>query len=750
MRLDFKSLMPRILIFFFLIFGLRVAIAQQGPTGNLQDEYILNISRIKDEIRIDGVLDEQTWQSAEKAGDFWKSFPIDTERAEDQFQTEVQVSYDDDFIYVAAICKGPAPYVVQSLKRDNTRFWNGDAFAIVFDPVNQRTNGFVFGTNPYGVQTESLITGQTGTRGSNNSGTNNAWDNKWYTESVIHEDHWTLEMAIPFKSLRYGDKKIWGLNFVRSEISNNSYHTWSPVPVQFRGVDLGYTGALVWDQKPEKSARNISVIPYVLGSGAENPEEGEPLSQSGRVGMDAKVAVTSSLNLDLTINPDFSQVDVDQQVTNLTTFNVRFPERRLFFLENSDLFEDFGIPPIRPFFSRRIGLDEEGNTIPILFGARLSGNVNKNLRLGLMNMQTRETESPGNNYTSVAVHQRVFGRTFVKGYFHNRQGFVHGEVDRIDYNRNGGLEMSYRSMDGKWQSFGGLGLSETESYSSENYFYNYAIGYDGRSFGIYSNIAGIGDNYRADMGFMPSQIHYDAVRDTSVYIGYDHFYGRVDYRIFPESPAINQHAFQGVVITDRTTSGGFIQNTFRGSYELRMNNTSNFNFQFEHQDRRLLFPFAFTDRDPLPVDFYHFNFAGASYSTDQRRSIFAQVGVEYGGFYNGDRVQYSIEMNYRVQPWGNFAITFEQNDLKFPEPYGEEQLFLIGPRAEINFTRNIFWTTFFQYNTQRDNFNINSRLQWRYKPMSDLFIVYSDNYAVEMWGPKNRALVVKLNYWFNL
>ena len=124
-------------------------------------------------------------------------------------------------------------------------------------------------------------------------------------------------------------------------------------------------------------------------------------------------------------------------------------------------------------------------------------------------------------------------------------------------------------------------------------------------------------------------------------------------------------------------------------------------------------------------------------------------GVAFGTFYNGTREQYTMGVKYRAQPWGNFSVNFEQNNLKFPEPYGNDKLLLIGPRVEINFSRSLFWTTFLQYNTQEDNFNINSRIQWRFQPMSDLYIVYTDNYAVEFWGPKHRALVIKLNYWFN-
>ena len=184
--------------------------------------------------------------------------------------------------------------------------------------------------------------------------------------------------------------------------------------------------------------------------------------------MDAKVPITSSLNLDLTINPDFSQVEVDEQVINLTLFDVRLPEKRLFFLENNDIFEDFGIPPMRPFFSRRIGLDEDGNAIPILYGARLSGNVNKNLRMGVMNLQTRESgDFLPQNYTVASFHQKVMERSVIKGYFQNRDAL---RSENADYNRVGGLEFQYRSADGRFQSFGGYSLSFSPDLNKKNHY----------------------------------------------------------------------------------------------------------------------------------------------------------------------------------------------------------------------------------------------------------------------------------------
>ncbi len=730
----------------------------QTTQQNLQETYQLAIQKTSEEILIDGKLQEAVWKSANVADNFWMSFPFDGQRVADNIQTEVMVTYDDNFIYIAAICHDDAQHIIPSRKRDTPEFWRGDAFGVVIDPVNERTNGFVFGVNVAGVQTESLITGQTGRRGDNRpgrepTGINRAWDNKWYSEVTTHNDQWIVELAIPFKTLRFDPgKMVWGINLIRGEPRTNSYHTWSPVPVQFRGVDLGFTGALTWDQPPGNVKSNISVIPYILGSTVKDFEEDTPNELKAEAGVDAKIAVTSSLNLDITVNPDFSQVDVDQQVTNLTAFSIRFPERRLFFLENSDLFQNFGIPPMRPFFSRRIGLDEDGNALPILYGARLSGNLNKNLRLGLMNLQTQASEAgPAQNYTSLAVHQQVLARSVIRGYFHNRQAMEDGEFQGDNYNRNAGLEFNFQSQDGKWRAFGGYGMAFSDGISTNNCFYNVGVGYDSRNISAYTNTAGVGNNYYADMGFIPLIDHYDAVRDTFIHVGFQHQFSRFSYTIYPDNPKVISHVFSLRNVLDMRNNWNMIKDNFEAGYQINFENTSNVSVAYNIDDVNLLFPFSFTDEgEPLPAANYDYNSVEMRYRSDLRKVLSFDGGFQYGGFYNGRLMQLDLGLRYRVQPWGNFDLRFTLSDLDFPGIYGNEQLFLISPRTEINFTRNLFWTTFFQYNTQKDNFNINSRLQWRFQPMSDLFIVYSDNYAVEFWGPKNRALVVKMNYWLNL
>jgi hypothetical protein len=371
------------------LFFLLLANGQTDPIDQSRRNY--NLKPTLGKITIDGNLNEESWEVAEPSSDFMMSFPVDNKLAKKANQTIVKMSYDDQYFYIGAICFGKDNYIIQTLKRDNT-LQAGDAFGVVIDPVNERTNGFVFGINPLGVQTEMLVSGKTGRReilepGRTPKGVNLAWDNKWFSEVKRYDDRWEVEIAIPFKTLRFDDgKDRWAINFFRIDAQSNEIHTWEPVPIEFTELDLGYTGELIWENTPQKAKNNISLIPYVLGGISRDFENGESSESEFQAGVDGKVAITSGLNFDLTVNPNFSQVEIDEQVTNLTLFNVRLPEKRLFFLENSDVFEDFGIPPMRPFFSRRIGLDEDGTPIPFMFGGRLSGNINKDLRIGVINM----------------------------------------------------------------------------------------------------------------------------------------------------------------------------------------------------------------------------------------------------------------------------------------------------------------------------------------------------------------------------
>ena len=301
----------------------------------------LHIHKTNEHIEVDGQLLESSWEVANKATDFWQYFPSDTSLAEDQ--TEVMMTYDDHFIYVAAKMyrSGSQEYETPSLRRDY-RGSAFDGFSVVLDTYSDRTNAFSFGVNPYGVQREGLISNGGAGRGGpgrGGGGFSLDWDNKWYSEARRYDGYWIAEIAIPFKTIRY--KKgvdTWLVNFYRIDSKTGERSTWSQIPVNFSIISLAFSKEIQWEEPLADPGKNISLIPYVAFQTLKDFEEQSDVDNSFAAGGDAKIAVTPALNLDLTFNPDFSQVEVDQQVTNLDRFEIFFPERRQFFLENADLF----------------------------------------------------------------------------------------------------------------------------------------------------------------------------------------------------------------------------------------------------------------------------------------------------------------------------------------------------------------------------------------------------------------------------
>jgi hypothetical protein len=735
-----------IVIFFFLTVVLP---AQNINNSNYQQEYQLRIAKTADAIKIDGELNETSWQTAHAIKNFWQKFPVDTGRA--QRQTEVRVTYDANFLYVGVINYDTSYYVIQTLKRDVDP-GESDGFGVVLDPLNGRSNGFLFTVNPFNVQAEDQLSD-----GGGGGEINFSWDNKWFSQTARHKDRWIAEMAIPFKTLRYeAGKTIWGINFIRADLKNNEYSTWTKIPVNLEFFDFGYTGALVWDAAPPAPGRNISFIPYITGGLNENSEDNEKLNGEFNAGFDAKIALSSKLNLDLTVNPDFSQVEVDRQVVNLTRFSIFFPERRTFFIENADLFANYGIPPIRPFYSRTIGLDKDGNRIPIYAGVRLTGNLDDKTRIGIMNMQTGKKENfAAQNYSAVSVTRRVLQRSIIKAYYLDREAFLTEQQKKDNpldrFGRNAGIELGYTNSEGDIQAWYGFHQSWKYGINTNDHYINGGAGYFGRKFSALINYDNVGTNYYTDMGFVQRIENYDEVLDTAVRLGFKSIFSEIGYTVFPKKGKINTHRIETENFLVWNPDGSFNERNTELSYSMNFKNTGQFFLRWENQDIRLMFPTSFTDGSPLPKGTYKFSQYETGYESDGRKKFIVEAGIAAGKFYNGDYQQYSAALTYRVQPWGNFSIQFEQNELKFPAPYGNASLFLIAPRMEINFSNSLFWTTFVQYDTDDNNINLNSRLQWRYKPMSDLFVVYTDNYFSDPFlKNRNRALVFKLNYWLNL
>jgi len=749
-KTTFIKIFIHIPLFFFLTI---VSFYLQAQTTGLdnQNEFQVHIHKTSEAIKLDGELNEMVWQTAEKATHFLNWSPSD--QGLPKRQTEFMLTYNDDYLYVGVILYDTDYYIIKTLKRD-AQVGESDVLGVIFDPTNEHTNGYTFLVSAFNVQAEDVITG---------GGINDidlSWGNIWLSATAHHKDYWSLEMAIPFKTLRYpADKTVWGFNIGRGDIKNNEYSMWAKLPVDKQFTDLRFTGLLIWDAPPPAVGGNISFIPYAKSSLTQDKENNLPWKEKLDAGFDLKASVLKTMNLDVTVNPDFSQVEVDEQVTNLTRFDISFPEKRTFFLENADLFTIYGAPPIRPFYSRTIGLDKEGNPIPILAGLRLSGNITGKLRTGLMNIQTqRKGDFAAQNYTAFSFNQRVLKRSVIKGYVLNRQGFLTDEektANPLDaFGRNAGMQFQYSDAKGLWTGQTSYHLSFKPGISSHNSYSQLAGGYNGRKLNIFFAWDAVEANYYTDMGFVQRINNYDVARDSLFRQGFRQLVNRYSYTLFPAKGNIATHVIQLDNVFVWNPDGTFNERNNEFGYTVNFKNTALIEAYFISQLQNLNYSVKFVDDSTalaLPPGQYVFNSAGISFNTDTRKLFNVEAGVQAGQFYNGTLLKTITNLNFRTQPWGNFSLNLEYNKLKFPAGYGSANLFLIASRIEVCFSTSLFWTTFIQYNTQFNNVNINSRLQWRFKPMSDIFLVYSDNYFTDpLLKNKNKGLILKMNWWLNL
>jgi len=737
----------RKLVLYFFSISLVLKSQAQNIT-EFQKEYQLDLIKTSNVIKIDGILDEAIWATTKQIAVDHKKFPNDI--GEPKRKTEVRLTFDDKNIYFAFKVYDSGNAIIKSLKRDVGHDGN-DGIGIVLDPLNQKTNGFFFVLNALNVQSEDQLSS------SMEQMTEWSWDTKWFSATKDYGNFWVAEIMIPLKSLRYDpNQKLWGINFIRIDAKNVEYNTWTKVPPTFRSYDLGYTGVVHWPTAPPINSNNLIIQPYITGNANEDKENNKTLSNNGNAGFDAKVALNTSLNLDVTVNPDFSQVEVDQQVTNLTRFNIFLPEKRNFFIENSDLFANFGIPPVRPFYSRTIGLDKEGNRIPILFGARLSGNLAPGTRIGVMNMQTgRQGNYSPENFSAITLHKRILKRSEIKGYFLNRENYISKEealknpLDR--YGRNAGIIVEYTNVPGTFSSWVTYHQSMKANITNLNSYAEAGMSANNKHWSGVIEIGNLGKNYYTDMGYVERINNYDALRDTVIRMGYKNSFAELSYFIQPQNGKIGrfQVQFENYLVlnpdntlNESTTSLG-IQTDFK--------NSSFFKASMSNNILDLMYPTSFTEGIPLPAQRYQYSQFLITYMSDTRKELGWFGDARVGSFYNGTIKGISAGIQWRNQPNLNIRLKAELNNIELPNKYGSTKLLLIAPRVEYNFNTKLFWTTFIQYNTQSNNFNINSRLQYRYQPMSDFFLVYTDNYFTDpLFKNKNRALIFKFSYWFNM
>ena len=729
----------------FLLFALLFIELSIGQTANA--------IFIDSDINVDGIADESEWDKAKFNSEFWQYFPLDSIKAQDQ--TKFKVLYNNENIYVLIESDfGDENYVVSSLKRDWSSRDN-DSMTLVLDTFNDATNAFLFGISAEGIRREGLISnGGNRTGGSRGGDFTFSWDVKWEGEITKNKNMLVAEIKIPLESLRYDEKSNkWRINIYKTDVGKNIRSTWSRIPRNLSIAGLAFMGNLYFEKPLGKSKSPFFLIPFLSGNQGKNFEEKKTFSLFD-MGGDAKLSIGSGLILDLTLNPDFSQVEVDDQIINLDRFEVRLPEKRQFFLQNNDLFSSFGSSyNAQPFFSRRIGVakDLDGNTIQnrIIAGARLSGKLNKNLRIGLINMVTDsdpENKISSNNNTVIAFQQKLFSRSFIGGFLVNRKKIGEEQFvnDQEDYNRVVGMDYNLLSKDNKWVGKAWL----HKSFESNNYENNFSNGfrltYNSRknSFRVFTGQKS--ERFSSDLGF----IQRTGVK--SYFMNYGH-------RLWIDSKKIRsiELSQQLYFVNKPDLSNLVTDRNYETRGEISFTNQSRFQLTYNRRYTFLLDsfdPVGGKNSVPLPSNtgFYYNDFE-LRFTSNYSKNFYFNFESTIGQFYTGNRVSFDTEFTYRIQPRFNSSVKIRYDDIFFPSIYTYGKLFLLGPKFEYTFNKKLFWNTFIQYVSKSEVLGINSRLQWRFAPLSDLYLVYNDNYfTYDNLVPRVRSLTFKLTYWLNI
>ncbi len=706
----------------------------------------MSAHRIAEEIRVDGILDEPVWQTVEPIRQLYQIQPDQGEPATEQ--SEVRIMYDDKKLYFGFIFFDEMDKIVANdMRRDSPGLRSNDYGFLLLDTYNDRRNAVFFRFTPVGGMEDTAV--------SNSGGSlNTSWDIVWECRCRINEDNWTVEIAIPFSQLRFerSDVMNWGINFGREIARKQEIDAWNEAPKTYGGLAkyrTAYFGTLEGIEGITPS-RNIELLPYVL-PGASYESSTEETEGVFDAGLDLKYGVTPNLTADLTFNTDFAQVEADQEQVNLTRFSLFFPEQRPFFLEGASIF-DVGIPrpsfrrppPLLLFYSRRIGL-AEGRAIPILSGGKMTGKIGP-YGIGVLNVLTNnfeedETEAseegpfsePRTNYSVMRVNRDILAGSTVGGIVIHKQ-------DADAYNSTAGLDFSYRptrevNIQGLWSR-----TFEADITGNSNAFF---IGGDWRTnlFELDGSYTDIGEDFNPEVGFVQrlnpdNPIHFRRIRGEGSYTPWPDKFGIRQIQIGPEIDLILTH--ENELATQEIT--------FDTQFEFKTGD--DIGFEIKNTTENLDYPFSIQETS-IPVDDYNFTSFQISARTSGARMVGARMQVEFGEFYHGTRRGFSIDANARPSAKLSIEPFIEFNRITLPETEFDANAF--GGRVSYSFSTILFTKLFAQWSTDRDVLSANFLVNYIYRPGSDLYFVFDQNYDTRDGRFKllGWTVVGKLTYWWN-
>ena len=678
-------------------------------------------------IKLDGDLNETQWKLAEPATDFLQRLPDTGQPATEK--TEVRILYDHRNIYVGAHCYDSAGADGITLKDIRPDFYtlDSDGFQVVFDTFDDDRNCFLFGTNPGAARFDMQI-------GSDGTASNTAWNGIWSVRTRIDEQGWHLEMAIPFTTLRFNksEDQVWGVNFERRVRRKSEDSYWAPLPAAFRLGRISLAGTLR-GLKDIRQGRNLYVKPYAVAPVSRKPNGGTGFKPEA--GLDVKYGVGSQLTLDLTANTDFSQVEADEEQINLTRYNLFFPEKRDFFLENASLFKvgrtrpfvSQPRPDFVPFFTRRIGISSDGRLIPILGGARLTGRAGK-YTMGMLSMETDAIEGNARtNYSMVRVRRDIFGKSDIGGFFTSKAS---GDGS---YNRTYGTDLNlnfFKNLDVSSYIF----KTDSPGVHDKDWASYFEVGWKDDLLDLSARRLAVDANFDPQMGYVSRTAMRKNAGDFELtfrpkqrapWIRYLGPAALIEYitdpENSPESKSVNTY-FDMVLKNGSQLQAGRIAAFERLDEPLRI-----------HLDQTI----ALGD--------YRFDSYYISFVTDRNHLLGGTARLDSGGFYDGTKRSFLLGCDLR--PGYRFTAGLTWNHNKVHLSGGDFSTTLVGARVGYAFSEAHFFNALIQYNSDTKDVSSNLRLNLFHAANNDVYLVYNERRS-STGAILDRAVICKITHLF--
>jgi hypothetical protein len=660
---------------------------------------VVTAVRLNEAITFDGRLDEPVWQQAEPATDFFQKLP--NNGAPSSQRTEVRFAYDDDNLYVGATCfESEMDRLMIRDLREDFDFGRTDLVQLLIDSLHDGRSGFTFVVNAAGARRDTQV--------SNNGTTNQDWDGVWDAKVSHTADAWFVEYVIPFKTLRFSgaSDQEWGLNVTRRIMHNNEEANWAPVPLRYNGTRAALAGTLR-GLGEVRQGRNLKIKPFVIGLGTQ-VRTGGALRDARDLdgGFDLKYSITPALTLDATYRTDFAQVEVDQQQVNLTRFNLFFPEKRDFFLENSGIFT-FGSAQGRfnsnsenlvPFFSRRIGLSAAGTPIPIIGGGRVSGQVN-NYDVGFLTMKTEDSASaPSHNYVVGRIKRNVFAESWLGAIVTDRESSRPG-----DYNRVYGPDVHFQFNRLEIDSF--VLRSDTPGRGGDNQARKFASAWrdDEVNVAVEHNL--VEPNFNPEVGFL---------RRTDM----AQYTAEAAYNpLLRRSDAIRNLRF-GANVDYFDDAGGRMETRVQeANTGIQFENGASVNYTLSDTFDRLDTPFAIRPAVTIPAGDYRYDRHSVSGGTSNNYRVAVSGNASWGEFWNGTNESMSATLDLRPSYHVNVDLSYSRNHVTLPADTHQ-----VTSNLRFNFTHH---------------------------PLSDIYVVYNDRRDSTDGQLLERAFIVKVTNLFN-